>query len=154
MTEARYEVFLRFSSEVTGFKALDLVGTGEAREYLATVDDAAGVERVDRLLSVYEGYDASGEDERSQLLRRTIFGDEMIGPIARNIIKLWYVGIWYQLPVQWRETYGAHPNDVTRTVSPNAYTEGLLWPAIGANPAGAKAPGYGSWASPPQIPSV
>ena len=27
-----------------------------------------------------------------------------------------------------------------------------LWVAIGANPPGAKAPGYGSWAYPPQIP--
>jgi len=30
--------------------------------------------------------------------------------------------------------------------------EGLLWTAIGAHPAGAKAPGYGSWAEQPRIP--
>jgi hypothetical protein len=38
-------------------------------------------------------------------------------------------------------------------VNESAYTEGLLWVAIGANPPGAKAPGYGSWARPPQIPA-
>ncbi|HYO83919.1 MAG TPA: hypothetical protein VES20_21125, partial [Bryobacteraceae bacterium] len=39
-------------------------------------------------------------------------------------------------------------------VSAAAYTEGLLWPAIGANPPGAKGPGYGSWALPPRVPGL
>jgi hypothetical protein len=90
--------------------------------------------------------------DRKGQLRREIFGNQMLGPIARNIIKLWYVGIWYQLPRVWAEAHGSRPADVTRTVSPEAYVEGLLWPAIGAHPPGAKAPGYGSWASPPEIP--
>jgi hypothetical protein len=38
-------------------------------------------------------------------------------------------------------------------VSAASYTEGLLWPTIGANPNGAKAPGYASWAQPPRIPA-
>jgi len=36
-------------------------------------------------------------------------------------------------------------------VSPASYTEGLLWPTIGANPPGAKAPGFGTWAYPPVL---
>ncbi|NNH33825.1 hypothetical protein C9413_32005, partial [Rhizobium sp. SEMIA 4085] len=39
-------------------------------------------------------------------------------------------------------------------VSPDAYIEGLLWKAIGAHPAGAKGPGFGSWAFPPKIPDL
>jgi hypothetical protein len=61
--------------------------------------------------------------------------------------------MWYELPRAWTEAYGAREKNFTFTVSANAYTEGLIWPAIGANPSGAKAPGYGSWADPPKIPS-
>ena len=46
--------------------------------------------------------------------------------------------------------YGV-PYRITSTVTAASYQEGLLWPAIGANPPGAKAPGYGSWAQPPRI---
>ena len=42
-------------------------------------------------------------------------------------------------------------HDSTHVVSPTSYTEGLLWPTIGANPPGAKAQGFGSWAAPPTI---
>ena len=78
---------------------------------------------------------------RQDLLRRDVFSDPRLGPVARNIVKMWYVGIWYELPRAWTEAYGALRKNVTFTVSPTAYTEGLLWPAIGANPPGAKAPG-------------
>jgi hypothetical protein len=80
----------------------------------------------------------------------------MLGPVARNIIRLWYVAIWYELPKRWKERFGGIDGempefDETYVVSPAAYTEGLLWRAIGAHPAGAKAPGYGEWAEPPII---
>ena len=154
MSGNRKDDFLRFSSEVTAFKGVELHGTGELDAYLATVDAVVGADLLDALLAAYEGLGASVGLEREQRMRREIFGDEKIGPIARNIIKLWYVGIWYQLPKSWRDAWGAREGDVTFTVSPNAYTQGLLWPAIGANPAGARAPGYGSWAAPPRIPPV
>jgi hypothetical protein len=87
-------------------------------------------------------------------IRVTILGDEMLGPVARNLIKLWYVGSWYQMPSDWRETHGGAESDCDFVVSPAAYTEGLLWPAIGANPQGAKPHGYGMWALPPRIKAV
>jgi hypothetical protein len=64
------------------------------------------------------------------------------------------VGAWYPLPAAWRGTFGELEKDTTFVVSPAAYTEGLLWPTIGANPAGAKGPGYGTWSVPPRIPKV
>ena len=72
--------------------------------------------------------------------------------MARNLIKLWYVGIWYELPRAWIEAFGARAANITFMASAQAYTEGLLWPSIGANPPGAKAPGFASWVGPPQIP--
>ena len=169
--------FVAFSAEATAFTAIDLWGTGQAADYLATVQDEAGDQILGDLL------DAA---RRGQLDDK-VFGDDKLGPLARNIIKLWYSGVWYELPPQWAARFGAPVRAVpaqrrpgqqgvaghglsdskgpleqqgrqrtpARTasyvVSPAAYTEGLLWRAIGAHPSGAKAPGYGSWAVPPVI---
>ena len=146
--------FLTFSAEVTAFTIFELHATGQAESYHRTVVDVVGQELLDELLDAYDSVMGGTPNERTGQLRKEIFGNEKLGPIARNIIKLWYVGIWYQLPRAWTDAFGARPMDVTFVVSATAYTEGLLWVAIGANPPGAKAPGYGSWADAPQIPPV
>lgn len=97
---------------------------------------------------------ASNDTDFDQALRHKILGDTKLGPIARNIIKMWFVGTWYQLPDYWLEKYGMNNNDTTFVVSPNAYKEGLLWPTIGAHPMGAKAPGYATWTAAPKIPEI
>ena len=152
----RMDRFLAFSAEVTAFSPYELRGTGMAETYLDTAIEVVGDQTVDDLLDAYDKAPASiGKDRalRDAHLRLAIFGDAKLGPVARNIIKLWYVGIWYELPRAWIEAYGASPVDFTQMASAQAYTEGLLWPAIGANPPGAKAPGFASWVGPPQIPS-
>ena len=147
----RLDGFLAFSADVTAFSVFTLRGTGQAEAYLSTVTGVVGEALVDELLERYARVRESGALEDG--LRREIFSDERLGPIARNIVKLWFVGIWYELPPAWTEAFGAREGDVTFTVSAAAYVEGLLWPAIGANPPGAKAPGYGSWVGPPRIPA-
>jgi hypothetical protein len=67
------------------------------------------------------------------------------------VIKMWFVGTWYQLPQEWRDVHAAREPDSTHVVSPASYTEGLLWPTIGANPPGAKGQGFGSWVGPPTV---
>jgi hypothetical protein len=149
--------FLTFSREVTGFSTLDLQGTGQAPSYLDTVLRVVGEATLEDLLEVYRRTAALAPDdreERTRLLSRDLFSDEKLGPVARSIIKLWYVGVWFELPPAWAETFGVLENDGTFTASPQAYPEGLLWRAIGANPPGARAPGYGSWAEPPRIPAI
>jgi hypothetical protein len=149
--------FLELSSKLTAFSVFELQGTGQAEPYLATVTGVAGVDILDALLDAYGRVQAAAQGPDSDLdglLRREILADEKLGPIARNVIKMWFVGIWYELPSAWRETFGVREDDVMHMVSPGAYTEGLLWPTIGANPNGAKAPGYASWAQPPRIPAV
>ncbi len=150
----RLDQFVAFSATLTAFTAFELYGTGQAQSYLTTVDDVVGTEIVDDLLGAYgniaDGFAKPGALEKR--LRAEILSDPRLGPVARNIIKMWYVGIWYELPRAWADAYGARGKDYSRTVSPAAYTEGLLWPALGANPTGAKARGYGYWAKPPSLP--
>lgn len=146
--------FLEFSSAVTGFSAFRLLGTGQAELYLSTANDIVGGATVKELLDTFQRIAReSGGDEAAfeRTFRRDVMSHEKLGPVTRNIIKLWYVGTWYELSRDWRETYGENTNDRTFVVSPIAYTEGLLWPAIGANPSGAKPLGYGTWAMPPRI---
>ncbi len=148
--------FLRFTAEMTAFTTFELRGTGQATDYLAAVVHAVGAEALDTLLAAFaRAPQAADADQtaREAYLRREIFGDARLGPIARNIIKLWYVGIWYELPRAWIDAYGARAENTSFMVSASAYAEGLLWAAIGANPPGAKAPGYASWVGPPEIPS-
>jgi hypothetical protein len=148
----RLKRFLAFSSEVTGFSVFDLEGTGQAQSFFNAFIGVLGMGLVDEFLRTYAGLDElGGVEEREMALRRSFFSDEKLGPIARNVITMWYVGLWTELPAEWIDAYGANENDQTFMVSPTAYTEALLWPAIGANPPGAKGPGYGSWARPPRL---
>jgi hypothetical protein len=74
-----------------------------------------------------------------------------LGPIARNVIVLWYLGQWDQMPRHWRDRQGASPADVAGVPSAAAFRAGLVWRAIGAHPTGANPPGFGSWATPPAV---
>jgi hypothetical protein len=153
----RVDAFVALSAEITGFTPFDLHGTGQAEEFRATVADVVGEDILTELLDTWERIVAeteAGSAPTSDVLRREIFSDQKLGPVARNMIKLWYVGIWYELPPDWIDAYGALERDRTFMVSPSAYTEGLIWPAIGGNPPGAKGPGYASWTGPPRIPEV
>ncbi|MFE9404945.1 hypothetical protein ACFYNY_24905 [Streptomyces sp. NPDC006530] len=158
------EDFLLLSVDLTAFEETALYGTGMAEQYLAKVRAACGDEVVVALLDAHRAArtEAAGDTRspnRSPLdrdvldrgLRHRVFGDERLGPVARNVIKLWYAGMWYGLPPEWTDRHGARAAGVTSTVTAASYQEGLLWRAIGANPPGAKAPGYGSWAQPPRI---
>ncbi|GLT17680.1 hypothetical protein GCM10007938_14580 [Vibrio zhanjiangensis] len=153
LTSKQVNLFIELSSVLTDFDRFTLQGTGQVDDYLQTLASITGMEITLELLEKFEGICQLAHSENNLLgeIRKNILGDPKLGPVARNIIKLWYTGTWYQLPNDWREAYGASDSDRTFFVSPSSYTEGLLWLAIGANPSGAKGPGYGSWQSPPNI---
>jgi hypothetical protein len=142
--------FLALSIDLTGFTRFALQSTGMSDEYLNAAVRVLGKHIVDELLTKYTSAITSQQPRREQL-RRQILGDERLGPIARNIIKMWYSGIWEPLPNLWVERYGPIQENSGFMVSGNAYREGLLWLALGANPPGAKAHGYDSWSKPPQF---
>jgi hypothetical protein len=152
--EADLQQFLDLSAHLSGYDRFRLQGTGQVERYLSTVIDVVGETTVSELLQTYDRIrKESGDDPAApdNLLRAEILSDDKLGPLARNIVKLWFVGTWYQLPSAWRAAFGALEKDTTFVVSPDSYTEGLLWPTVGANPPGAKGSGYASWTGPPRI---
>jgi hypothetical protein len=150
------EYFLDFSVAITGFSKFHLRGTGQVSLYFETIRDIIGGEMFGELLQTFHDIKTKAEfnDDQSILtlrLRTDILGSEKLGPIARNIIKLWYVATWYELPQDWRNVFGTKEKDQTKVASPEAYPEGLLWPTIGVNPPAAKAPGYATWSEAPSV---
>jgi len=129
--------FVELSEVLTGFDAAELESTGMVQPYLTLLTELVGDQIVGELL-------AASVDDVGALMEHPCHG-----PLCRNLIVLWYLGQWDQLPAAWRTAYGAHPDDVTRIVSAAAYKEGLVWPTMGSHPPGAKQPGFGSWALPP-----
>ncbi|WP_341486581.1 hypothetical protein [Pararhizobium sp. A13] len=142
MTE-RLARFVALSALLTGFNAVRLHGSGMAEDYLSLLDRIVTIPTVDDLLDTLERLPVDHEGDR---LEAAILEDVRFGPIARNLIILWYCGTWSQLPAAWRAAYGESPLDTTHVVSGAAYQAGLQWVAAGAHPAGAKQQGFGAWA--------
>ncbi len=144
--------FLTLSAELCGISVFTLQGTGCAELYYSTLTGVVGQVLVAELLAAFAAL-PSDPASRATALRATILGNEKLGPVARNIVKLWYVSTWFELPHEWRQQFGVPPTDRTFIPSPYAYPEGLLWWSVGSHPSGAKATGYASWTEPPAIPS-
>ena len=144
--------FLGLSAELTGFRKTDLQGTGMVQVYYDTVTDVVG-ERIcgelwstwNRIISQYDGEPNLVTEE----VGRLVLGDKKLGPVARAMTKLWYLGNWDQLPPEWRDEHGASAPDADHVVSGEAYREGLVWTAMGTHPMAAKQPGFGSWGMKP-----
>lgn len=145
---ARTDLFLEMSSLLTGFSRLRLLGTGMTDEYLEALDEALPAGVLDELLTAYARL-PPGADREAAVGSR-LLGDEKLGPVARNVILLWYCASWSALPDDWRKAHGSVPGDRNRVVSPEAYVAGLQWTAAGAHPAGARPPGFGAWAAAPE----
>lgn len=141
------ELFLDLSVALTGFNRVELLGTGMTEGYLKTLGDVLPGGVLDELLSAYERLPSG--DEREATVAAEIFEDTKLGPVARNVILLWYCGTWAGLPEDWRSAYGSAPADTHRVISADAYLAGLQWVAAGAHPIGARAQGFGAWAVPP-----
>lgn len=151
-TDEAQRRFLALSAILTGFDDAELWGTGMVDEYLGWLLGTVGDQLTGDLLSVVQDAidDAEGDLAKLELLvRDNILADDTLGAIARNLIVLWYLGQWNQLPADWRDAHGASALDQTCIVSPEAYAQGLAWKAIYTHPTGAQMPGYASWALTP-----
>jgi hypothetical protein len=144
----RSQQFVDLSALLTGFDRVDVFGTGMAEDYLSTLGDVLPAGALDELLAAHDRVAAAPDPAAA--VASEILGDPKLGPLARNVILLWYCGAWTELPDDWRAAYGASPLDGNRVVSGAAYESGLQWIVAGAHPAGARQQGYGAWAAPPR----
>lgn len=148
--EGAEDEFLALSVALTGFDVYELQGTGVAGEYFATlwriVPDAAR-DLVRAWRTIVQDPPPGGVEEG---VRTRILHSTRLGPVAQNVITMWYTGLWVPLPGAWHYAYGTPPEDVNQVVSALAYQESLVWKAADTNPMGAKQPGFGTWALPPR----
>jgi hypothetical protein len=145
--------FVELSVALTGFDRAELWGTGMVRPYYAALGGIVGERVVGQLLSEWASIAALAGGDAARLdalIESRLLADPLLGPVARNLTTLWYLGLWAQLPYEWSNEYGANARDVTHYVSGEAYRQGLVWGAIHVHPQGAKQPGFGSWSLPPQ----
>lgn len=156
MDDTQTTAFLNLCEDLTGFSPFQLLGTGLVDTYIAHLADRAGAAVLADLLASHAAARAAAKGDPAELHRQIrvgILSDTRLGPVARNLLKLWYVGVWHALPAEWHDAHGGAQDDTDCVPKAASYTEGLLWPAIGANPSGVKPRGYAMWARPPQIPS-
>jgi hypothetical protein len=140
--------FLRLSVVLTGFEDYELFGTGLLETYYDELLQIIGSREAGALFGAVDRVEPGNEHQ----FRVEILDNERYGPVARSILMMWYLGAWTQLPRKWRNRHGATSFDTDHVVSAAAYREGLVWPAAGTHPMGAKQPGFGSWARPSSLP--
>jgi hypothetical protein len=139
--EDRTDQFLGLSAALTGYSRLELLGTAMVGEYLQTLSAVLPAGLLDELLDVYEQLPTSVD--REAVIASQILDHLRLGPVARNLILLWYTGAWTALS-------GDSPLDKNHVVSAEAYLSGLQWVVAGAHPAGGRQQGYGAWSLTPE----
>lgn len=144
------EQFLFLSVALTGFDEAELLGTGLLPEYQEQLVNVIGKAISQELWTIAQNLADCDDNDRESAIRRDLLASPKFGPIARNIIQLWYWGSWIELPPDWREQYGINDQDVTHFISAKGYQEGLVWKAMSTHPQGAKQGGFGSWSLPPR----
>jgi hypothetical protein len=138
--DERADRFVELSAFLTGYGRVELTGTGLTALYLQTLDAVLPSGVVDELLGACGRLPAGA----------VILDDPKLGPVARNVILLWYCGTWTALSQAWRAAYGGPALDTSRVVSAEAYQGALQWAAAGGHPAGARQQGYGAWSAAPE----
>jgi hypothetical protein len=148
----RLSQFLALSVVLTGFEQVDLQGTGLVATYYEAF---TGIIRPEICEELWELTSKIMEGNRhdtvaiDNAIRREILASPEFGPLAANIIQMWYLGSWIQLPQAWTNQFGTSPADVTKVISALAYKQSLIYDVIRAHPPGAKQGGFGSWSQQP-----
>ena len=143
--------FLALSATFTGFSGAQLEATGLVDTYFKVVNNIINTEIMGALLLEYEKITQNNIDINSQSFG-ILLEDQKFDPLIKNIITLWYLGQWNQMPQSWRNNFGASALDRDHIISAQAYKQGLVWEAMGAHPMGTRQQGFGAWSLPPPGP--
>lgn len=150
------EPFLSFCSEITGYSAFDLEGTGLVDAYRQLIEDVLGPQLTRELNTLVDDvlFYPEGSKERDDVFRQHLLAPSLFWPVVSALISLWYLGTWNQLPETWYAAVGMPmpgPHDAGRTHVPSmlSYIEQLSYRTASAHTPGAKPPGFGSWSKVP-----
>jgi hypothetical protein len=130
--------FVELSVPLTGFGAYDLYGTGMGALYLEIARTQVGREQFAGFLDRWQDVLARGEGPSAL--------SGVHREIARAVVYLWYTGFWPALaPAAHAELRRSEANKEV-AASAESYPEGLVWRTFDGHPAGAKPPGFATWA--------
>jgi hypothetical protein len=138
--------FLEASECLTGFSRVELLATGMAQAYEAALRKVYGDDVVSQLLrEVRAVIKKAGGDEAKleKLMTARVFNDDTVlcAP-AKNLVQMWYLGTL----LDYTDMTPVVIFKPTTVVSAEAYQQSLVLRDNGSHPAGAKQPGFGSWA--------
>jgi hypothetical protein len=135
VSSKKLATFLWLSTVLTGEQGLD---RDLAEAYLKRAQDQGW--KLDALLNRFDALASSGLD-LIEALRTKIFPDPELGPVARQVLMLWYGG-------------GIRTNTPNGEVwdfgSADQFYRALVWGAIGAHPPTLSNGYYGHWKYPPE----
>ncbi len=132
---------------LAGFAAFDLYATGMAERYLETARQQVGAAAFAEFWAAW----SAALDGRG--------GPRDLSPVhlevARALAYLWLTGSWPRLAPAAHAALRRQLANEEFVVAPEAYVEGLVWRTFHGHPAGAKPPGFGTWAvRPPAQPTT
>lgn len=138
----RLQTFAAMSAVLTGFQGSVISPTLDPVNlktlYLQTADAKATPQLVDQLLQQFTMLQGQGLPK--QKIADTLLDTATTPPsatalLARTIVKMWYLGMWYPQNTQEQPT----------VISAQAYTGGLAWQAAQAHPMGYSTFTFGYW---------
>ncbi|NEO32807.1 MAG: hypothetical protein F6K36_20775 [Symploca sp. SIO3C6] len=144
--------FVNLSAILTGYSsdrlmpAIDPIGV--AKQYLNYLQNQQiDVDKnlINQLFTTFTNIAEQPEitpEKLAQAVEQKILKDKDLSPIARRIIRLWYLGFWYT-------NEPPKPFEEGTMISMNAYVQGLCWDSIQAHPMGYSEMRYGYWANSP-----
>lgn len=142
--------FLEASECLTGFSRIELLAAGMAGAYEAELRKVYGDEVVWRLLREVRQIiaEAGGDEARLEvlMLARVFNDDTVLCAPAKNLAQMWYLGTL----IDYTDPTPVVVFKRTRVVSAEAYQQSLVLRDAGSHPAGARQPGFGSWALGPR----
>jgi hypothetical protein len=94
MAHSDLEAVTKLSVVLTGFSAFRLRGTGLLEVYTTHLASRMGPKAFAALCEAVDQLsEAADTSEKDRILRHAILSDACLGPAARSLLKMWYVGV-------------------------------------------------------------
>jgi hypothetical protein len=140
--------FAQLSQVLTGFgpKTIGDALKGEF-DYVQVLRDRAGPEATEALLARFQQLKNTGKSDREIAYAVLTLSDPNVAGLARAMMKLWYLGLWFQ-PFDYKSY---KTGGVPVIVDPLAYANSLAGRSAQAKPVGTTEPNSaaGLWAKQP-----